>query len=354
MQELAAQGRHKLPVMFWLFGGAYIFGSAGTGTLSDPNLYVGTSVVHQKDVIVVTANARVGVFGFLLTGNLTGNYGIDDHLMAIRWTFRNIGRFGGDPEQITVFGCSSGAFSSGLIAMHPEAPPIQRVIMMSPPSALHLTSRQQAMADGKVFTAAAGCNDGSRSVENCLRQASATRLYLADSMTARNGYSYRIIDRPLKWMPVDGGRYRDISTQLLRERKRKRRQIDWMIGVTAHEMTFFLFGMETFNLLRGSTFYYLRGNQSAVEFWLSWLMGEHWAVEKYQPYRDILSLQRPLSHADRQFIRLVERFFGNGNNREHLMRLLAAYPPRYSTSENINQLQDLLTDYLFICSNQKV
>jgi len=108
----------KLPVMFWIHGGALQNGSASTP------LYAGDRLARY-DVIVVTANYRLGVFGFLAHPDLTresdngtsGNYGLQDQLAALQWVKRNIAAFGGDPDQVTVFGQSSGSISiSALIA----------------------------------------------------------------------------------------------------------------------------------------------------------------------------------------------------------------------------------------------
>ncbi len=108
----------KLPVMLWIYGGGLTNGSASTP------LYSGESMAKQ-DVIVLTANYRLGVFGFLAHPELSkeaeykssGNYGLLDMIAALQWIQENIESFGGDPNNVTVFGQSSGAISiSALIA----------------------------------------------------------------------------------------------------------------------------------------------------------------------------------------------------------------------------------------------
>lgn len=107
-----------LPVMVWIYGGGLLNGSASTP------LYAGDALA-KRGVIVVTANYRLGAFGFLAHPELTrespqaasGNYGLLDQLAALGWVQRNIAAFGGDPANVTVFGQSSGAISiSALIA----------------------------------------------------------------------------------------------------------------------------------------------------------------------------------------------------------------------------------------------
>ncbi|UYV64690.1 BCHE [Cordylochernes scorpioides] len=96
--------KEKKAVMFWIHGGGFMFGSG-----NDP-LYNGSTLSALGDVVVVTFNYRLGIFGFLASGNkvVPGNMGLYDQLMALQWVKKNIKYFGGDPERITIFGASSG------------------------------------------------------------------------------------------------------------------------------------------------------------------------------------------------------------------------------------------------------
>ncbi|MFT3771758.1 MAG: carboxylesterase family protein [Minicystis sp.] len=116
---LDAKPGQKLPVMFWIHGGAF---TGGTGSTFD-----GASFA-RKGVVVVTINYRLGNEGFYAHPALTreneedkGNYGIQDMIAALEWTKANIGAFGGDPNQITVFGESAGAIASYYLTYSPEA-----------------------------------------------------------------------------------------------------------------------------------------------------------------------------------------------------------------------------------------
>jgi para-nitrobenzyl esterase len=112
----------KLPVMLWIHGGSLKNGSA-----SIP-LYGGDELARHG-VIVVTANYRLGVLGFLAHPELTkesghqssGNYGLMDQVAALAWIQRNISAFGGDPNNVTVFGQSSGAMSISALVSSPLA-----------------------------------------------------------------------------------------------------------------------------------------------------------------------------------------------------------------------------------------
>ncbi|NKB43547.1 MAG: carboxylesterase family protein [Alphaproteobacteria bacterium] len=112
----------KLPVMVWIYGGGWTNGSASTP------LYAGDKLI-ERDVIVVTANYRVGVLGFLAHPALSqeaaygssGNYGLLDQVAALQWVQRNIEAFGGDPTNVTVFGQSSGSISISALVASPLA-----------------------------------------------------------------------------------------------------------------------------------------------------------------------------------------------------------------------------------------
>ncbi|EPZ31571.1 alpha/beta-hydrolase [Rozella allomycis CSF55] len=91
---------HLRGIGAFVMGGGNIYG-----------LYDGTPTVSKQNVIVVTFNYRVGVFGFLTTEELKGNYAIQDQRMAMQWVKENIEFFGGDPNQITCYGQSAGAWS---------------------------------------------------------------------------------------------------------------------------------------------------------------------------------------------------------------------------------------------------
>jgi para-nitrobenzyl esterase len=102
----------KLPVMVWIYGGGYI-----TGGTSEPR-QDGTNLAAKHNVIVVSMNYRLGVFGFFAhagldaeSGHGSGNYGLQDQTAALRWVQQNIATFGGDPANVTIFGESAGSFA---------------------------------------------------------------------------------------------------------------------------------------------------------------------------------------------------------------------------------------------------
>jgi len=115
-----------LPVMVWIHGGGFTTGSAAdlVPTSMDALWYDGRPFA-ERDVVVVTLNYRLGVFGFFAHPELakegapTGNQGLLDQQTALRWVQSNIAAFGGDPKNVTIFGESAGA---GSVCMHVVSP----------------------------------------------------------------------------------------------------------------------------------------------------------------------------------------------------------------------------------------
>jgi para-nitrobenzyl esterase len=113
----------KLPVMVWIYGGGFVNGG------SSPAVYAGDAFARQG-VVFVSFNYRVGRFGFFAhpalshedaDGGLLGNYGLMDQLAALKWVRANIGAFGGDAGNVTVFGESAGGFSVATLLTSPLA-----------------------------------------------------------------------------------------------------------------------------------------------------------------------------------------------------------------------------------------
>lgn len=115
-QKAARDNLPLLPVMIWIYGGAFLHGSA-----SKPE-YFGNKLASSRNVIIVSLNYRLGALGFLVStaDGLYGNYGLDDQKTAIQWVKKNIIHFGGDPDRITLFGESAGAMSIGLHMLDQE------------------------------------------------------------------------------------------------------------------------------------------------------------------------------------------------------------------------------------------
>ncbi len=117
-----------LPVMVWIQGGGYMFGMSGLPE------YDGSTLARDGGVVVVTFNYRVGLEGFGYIAGTPANRGLLDQTAALEWVRSNIGAFGGDPDEVTVFGQSAGGGSvAALLAMPRAAGLFHRAIAQSVP-----------------------------------------------------------------------------------------------------------------------------------------------------------------------------------------------------------------------------
>lgn len=157
----AEKPAEPMPVMVWIHGGGFIIGQ-GSYTTED-----GQRLALRKNVVVVTVNYRLGIFGFLAHHALTaedpahptsGNYGIEDQTAALRWVRDNISAFGGDPDNVTIFGQSAGGISvCAQLASPPAAGLFHRAIIQSGPCAGPMSSLEAVSALGEKAAASLGC-----------------------------------------------------------------------------------------------------------------------------------------------------------------------------------------------------
>ena len=168
----------KFPVMFWIHGGGY------TGGTGNTQMYWGDRLAANGDVEVVTINYRLNVFGFLTLPALrsedpnrsTGNYGSLDQLLALKWVKDNIAGFGGDPDNITIFGESAGGHSVFSLIASPLARGLfQKAIVESGGVDLSATL-DKGYEQGKKIAESMGC--GAEDLA-CLRKLPAKKLLKA-------------------------------------------------------------------------------------------------------------------------------------------------------------------------------
>ncbi|XP_055677888.1 juvenile hormone esterase-like [Lutzomyia longipalpis] len=120
---------HKhLPVMVFIHGGSFLSSS------SSSRVYGPEYLMDNGEVILVTINYRLGMFGFLCSGDgaVKGNFGLKDQQLALKWIAANIEAFGGDPHSVTLVGIGAGAISSHLHMMNPVSSELfHRIVLMS-------------------------------------------------------------------------------------------------------------------------------------------------------------------------------------------------------------------------------
>ena len=140
--------------MVWFYGGAFFSGSG------DVDLYNGEYLASFGDVLVISVNYRLGALGFLNSGSpeAPGNMGMYDQVMALNWIKNNIEAFGGDPENIVLFGQSAGATSAGLHLFSPLTRDIpSRVILQSGGPLFPKIYYENSIEKSSMFAVKTGC-----------------------------------------------------------------------------------------------------------------------------------------------------------------------------------------------------
>ena len=220
----------RLPVMVWLHGGGFVVGSGAWPQYDGERL-------ARRGVVVVTLNYRLGPFGFFAHPALSresdrrvsGNYGLLDQIAALRWVRENITAFGGNPANVTLFGQSAGARSTGYLMVSPLAQGLfHRAIMESGPS-IGPTPRLRAPSYG--FPAAETQGESVAPDLARLRAMSAEQVLIqlptAPTLSAGTHY-YPVIDGYV--IPDDPGVLVGTTSQA---------RVPLLIGHTADEGLFF-------------------------------------------------------------------------------------------------------------------
>ncbi|XP_076669783.1 acetylcholinesterase isoform X1 [Andrena cerasifolii] len=143
-------------VMVWIFGGGFYSGSA---TL---DVYDHKTLVSEENVILVSMQYRVASLGFLYfgTSDVPGNAGLFDQMMALQWVRDNIAAFGGNPENVTLFGESAGAVSVSMHLLSPLSRHLfSQAIMQSgsPTAPWAIISREESIVRGIRLAESVGC-----------------------------------------------------------------------------------------------------------------------------------------------------------------------------------------------------
>lgn len=161
-----AQHRRKRAVIVWVHGGAFVGGSSA--------LYPLDTLAKSGDVVVVSMNYRLGVFGFTahpaFEADHNGGYGLEDQRAALRWVKRNIAAFGGDPENVTLAGESAGAAGACMHILAPDETKglFQKAIVQSAGCATPLPTVEEGKKTGQKIAALVSCTDDAAALA-CLR-----------------------------------------------------------------------------------------------------------------------------------------------------------------------------------------
>nr|XP_054755646.1 cholinesterase 1-like [Lytechinus pictus] len=164
------------PVLVWIHGGGYLIGSGSARS------YDGVPMVAMSDIIVVAVNYRLGVFGFLTTGDnvVPGNMGMKDQILALKWIQENIRAFGGDPERVTIAGQSAGGASVSLHMLSPLSEGLFHHAIMQSGNAIcpfAWANLDVCVSDTHEFAASLNCTtSNSQLMLDCLQEIDANVL----------------------------------------------------------------------------------------------------------------------------------------------------------------------------------
>ncbi|XP_053171373.1 fatty acyl-CoA hydrolase precursor, medium chain-like isoform X2 [Scomber japonicus] len=155
----------KLPVMVWIHGGGFGIGSA---SMSD-----GSALAAYQDVVVVLIQYRLGLLGFLSTGDehISGNFGLLDQVQALRWIQEHIHNFGGDPTSVTVFGESAGGVSVSLLLLSPMSDGLlHQAIAESGTAIMDVIMINDPLPTTQFVANASGCSiESTQKIADCMR-----------------------------------------------------------------------------------------------------------------------------------------------------------------------------------------
>lgn len=208
----------NFPVMVWIYGGGLLLGAG-----SWPG-YNGANLAMKNDVVVVTFNYRLGPLGYLSHPQLKaedpngshGNYGALDQVAALQWVQDNITEFGGDPDNVTIFGESAGGWSVCTLMASPVAAGLFHKAIIESAGCEMAGSEEEGFTDGAAYVRAIGCDDAEDTLA-CMRRKSANTanynaLKLIFSSRKINSMTHRIfMYRP----HVDGHFLKDVPLDAL-------------------------------------------------------------------------------------------------------------------------------------------
>ncbi len=224
----------KLPVFIWIHGGAFCCGS-GAGKAACPETFVSRGIVY------VSFNYRVGLMGYFAHPELSaenehhvsGNYAHYDQLALLKWVKENIAAFGGDPDNITVGGCSAGAGSTQLLATSPLAKGLfQKAIVMSSfslmiasyPEDYILRNMEEMEQRGLEYMKLQGCQNLAE-----LRSKSYEELAVLSESSFRKKYHYGTV------MGISKDGYLNPQLPRVAAQEMKAMDIPMMMGCTCDE-----------------------------------------------------------------------------------------------------------------------
>ncbi|XP_070581596.1 acetylcholinesterase-like [Ptychodera flava] len=268
-------GTNRYSVMLFIQGGGYILG----GDLQP--LYNGEVLAYRQQVVVVTFNYRLGAFGFLSLNDdvAPGNYGLLDQVAAMKWVRDNIEYFGGDPDQVTIFGESAGAASVGMHMISPMSKGLfRRAIAESGTPLNHWAIKEEpydCVKNARYMATRIGCpTESSTALVECLRTKDALEISRYSFFADGDEFAFEpVVDGPGGFMPLSPIHY--IRNGLLQK-------VPFIMGYNKDELGLALMGVPDIeNGMSRTTF--------RERIWERIVMRRKYGGEKNASYDDIFN-----------------------------------------------------------------
>uniref|UniRef100_A0A0N5CDL2 Carboxylic ester hydrolase n=1 Tax=Strongyloides papillosus TaxID=174720 RepID=A0A0N5CDL2_STREA len=249
----------KKPIIVFLHGGSWTVRTASTDKFN------GSVLALKTNTIVITPNFRLGFFGFAYLGNgskISGNMGLLDQQMVLKWINKNIDKFGGDKKKVTIFGTSSGASSVAAHLFSKGSRPYFNRGIMSSGTITHFmstVSTKIAETNTRNVSRLVKCtSETNKTINNdndileCLINKNFTELLEAASKVKADDQ----MPTPFPFMPVDSDNiFFKGSIKEMYSKKLFNKDVDLMLGRTGDEATFFMATGFTNNSKYGCYFY---------------------------------------------------------------------------------------------------
>ncbi|XP_054163384.1 acetylcholinesterase-1-like [Oppia nitens] len=220
------QEEQFLPVIVYIHGGAFAYGGVATEELD------GVALAAQQDVVVVTIQYRLGIFGFMAIDGKEpkGNMGLYDQREALKWIHTNINKFGGDQDLITVVGHGSGAVSAGLHMMTSESKFLfQRTILQGFGLLFNRELYSQTLKFSKKFAEEIDCADAPK-LKECIKTINIDRLLEIQQEILE--------DNPVAFGPLIPSDF--VATYPMDTKEAFDFQIDFIFGINSEDDSLFL------------------------------------------------------------------------------------------------------------------
>ncbi|MBO6209424.1 MAG: carboxylesterase/lipase family protein, partial [Schwartzia sp.] len=228
--------KKNLPVMVFIHGGGF-----QTGGTSDP-LYNGSNFAAVNDVVIVTLNYRVSVFGFVNFGAIdsafedSGYLGLKDQIAALQWIKENIADFGGNPDNITIFGESAGAISCMMLAVIPAAKGLfQKAIPQSGNTYMFNTPEYSTQIAALYMELG-----GAKTMRDMMKKSSAELISIYEKVK-----EIRAAQTAADYLPTCDGKFMP-GDPFRALKEGAARGIKFLTGTTADEWRYWLIYMEDF------------------------------------------------------------------------------------------------------------